>query len=226
MSETTDILAEANTAIVAASQITVVTNAADMTVVAGRVRLLRDLKKSIEDHFETMKKPARAAWQAVVDQEKTALAPIEAEEKRLRRIADAYTQEQARIAEKAAAAERQRLRDEAEAARAAAEAEREAAEAFGEQTTEAAEAYDAFAHQQLHDAKKVTAAKVMADQGTRAAGTGVGVEWLFEIEDENLLPDWCWSVDRDRIRDEVKRKKGECRIPGVRVYSKAKTIIR
>lgn len=214
----------------AANEITVVTCAADMTVLAGRVRMLKDMIKDVDAHYKEITRPMDDAKAAVLAQKKRILAPLEAEEARLRRVADAYTAEQARTAQAEAARRQEALRAEAAALRAQAEAEREAAAVFGGDFEDPNAAEAIMLENEAFDldraARKTTVGNVMQEQGVKAAGTGVRTDWLFEVEDESLIPDKYWIVDLPCIKDEVKRKKGDCKIPGVRVYSESKTIIR
>lgn len=228
--ETDVIEAEAHQVQISAQQMVRVTCAEDMTIVAGRVRLVKDMVKKVKDHYAAMKKPAKATLDAIVAQEKGMLAPLEAEETRLRRIADEYSAEEARKVRLETERKQAELRAQAEEARIAAierqKALDEDAKVFGEEAPpldeEVLNELDR-ARELEHQAKKATVGAALKEAGTHAAGTSVVTRWRYEVVDKALVPDEYWTIDADKVEYEVKKKKGACDIPGIRVFPETKT---
>lgn len=65
----------------------------------------------------------------------------------------------------------------------------------------------------------MTVAPVIRTEPQRIAGQSVREAWLFQIEDEALLPRQFLKPDEQKIRAFVNGMKAEAVVPGVRIYS-------
>lgn len=72
--------------------------------------------------------------------------------------------------------------------------------------------------------KEMNEVLLSIENNTYSAQEGVSIRTLndFEIEDESLLPDEFWKkvVDRDSIKEIMKKTKFTEKIPGVRAFTK------
>jgi hypothetical protein len=85
----------------------VIKSAEQYTGIAERLKTIMSFKRKVQDFFAPHKKRASDAHKALCDDERKALAPADADEKRLKSALVAYTTEQDRIRR----VEEQRLRD-------------------------------------------------------------------------------------------------------------------
>lgn len=210
--------------------------------------------KAMSDPVEKVKTRMGAlltAYQREVEaKERRRLEAIAAEERRIQREAEAAAREAARIAREAKEAEEKRAHEAAEAAAKlegearrkaeAEEAERRAAERARLKEIEEAEAAKA---RDAARAAKAEADKAREESQVKAADlsrsrTDLGSvaslrsTWVFEVENADEVPRQYLSVNEGAIRAAIKAattKDGRLvnlRIPGVRIYAKAETVVR
>jgi hypothetical protein len=165
---------------------------------------------SITEFFAPLKRTAKAAHTALCDKEKETLAIPRQAEAAVDDAIRKYRQAQALKAKAEAEALQAKLQAQAEQDRKeAAEALRRAGEAKA--------------------AKQVMAAPVVVEEvevrktAPKVAGVRLRTKWHYEITDAALLPRDLLMPDDTRIRAEVNGRKGECVIPGVRVWSTEET---
>lgn len=192
----------------------------------GLVKPLNDTVKKINAEF----KPVDAAFEEALACYRRPMSAYQAELDRQRREAEAAARKErerleaeARAKAEAEVAAARKAQEEADAARAAVAeddpfaailAEDEAAEAE-RRADEASEA----AKQALREVHAVNVPVVVAPKVTGSASKTFTV-WEFEIEDPALVPLAYRPIDTAAIARDVKAGKGECKIPGVRVFSR------
>lgn len=113
--------------------------------------------------------------------------------------------------------EARKLREQAESAAAQGDAARAAKlESKAESRIEAA----AEKAEQLKMEAAITTAPIVNVPLTIAKGISAREEWDFEIVDANAVPREYLMIDEKVIRAMVKARKGQTKIPGVRVFSR------
>jgi hypothetical protein len=185
----------------------------------------------------------------VADAERRRLEAIAAEERKAAQEAERAAREAARVAREAREAEERRAREAAEAAaklegeaRRKAEAEeaarrdaerarlREIEEAEAAKARDAARAAKADADKAREEsqAKAADLSRSRTDLGSVAS---LRTTWVHEVENADEVPRAYLSVNEGAIKAAIKAattKDGRCplRIPGVRIYAKAETVVR
>jgi len=151
---------------------------------------LNDARKKIVAFFKPMKDAAKETLEQIREKEKGFLGPIDK--------AEGYIKEEMQRFLNAAREERQKLEDE----------QRKRQEAY---------------EQKLATAKnpgrvKEPEALVIPD-APKIEGSAQVVEWKFEVVDIRALPAPYWIPNFMMIGQEVREKKEEAKIPGVRIWS-------
>lgn len=188
---------------------------------AEYLQSVKALQKHITKALEPSRQQTRAAWQAVIDLEKSLLEELNEAEAILKPKAVAYHHEQARIAREAAA----RAEAEARAIREKAEAEAKVLEAAGERE---------MAQVALINAE-IAAAPPAVIAPPRVQGMSVREAWTFRVTDlEKLVkavaageaPLSCLQANDTYLGQRARADKLACAIPGVEVYDKGSMGVR
>ena len=194
---------------------------------AARVRITGPLNWALK---ETNNQAKAASLPFAQDEQtiKVAMVTYSNEQDRLRqeeqrRQNEAAARQRARLQAIADAAA-QKARDEAaERRRQAEEAERagrmEEANKLAEQA-ERVELRGAQKQEQFESRAQSVVAPVAQQAAPKVGGIKMQEVWEFEIESETLIPREYLSVNEAKIRKVVGALKGDCKIPGVRVFPK------
>ena len=190
------------------------------------VRPLNDTVKRINAGF----KDATNALQQALDAYRKPMTAFQAELARQREDAEREARKErerleaeARANADAEIAAAKKAREEADAARAAAEGDDPFAAVLAEQEAEEAEVR---ANEQAEAARAAIReiatidVPVMAAPKVTGAASKTHTIWTYEITDEALVPMAYRPIDHASLARDVKAGKDECRIPGVRVFSR------
>ena len=192
----------------------------------GLVKPLNDTVKKINAEF----KPVDAAFEEALTCYRRPMSAYQAELDRQRREAEAAARKErerleaeARAKAEAEMAAARKAQEEADAARAAVDTDDPfaallAADDLEEAERKAAEQAEA-AKQAIREVHAVNVPVVAAPKVTGSASRTFTV-WEFEIEDPALVPLAYRPIDTAAIARDVKAGKDECKIPGVRVFSR------
>lgn len=174
---------------------------------------VKTLIKSIQEWFKERKDKARAALNDLIGEEKKNLNPLFETERIIKGKMLPYIEEQKRKQREAEEAAR-RAREEAEAAARAAEEERQR------------KAREAIEDGDTHEAAKILAEEpeeiipepVEIPSVPELKGTHTREDYDWEVEKFELIPHNYLQLDRGKITKEVKQKRAETKIPGIRVF--------
>lgn len=192
----------------------------------GLVKPLNDTVKKINAEF----KPVDAAFEEALGCYRRPMSAYQAELDRQRREAEEAARKErerleaeARAKAEAEMAAARKAQEEADAARAAVDTDDPfaallAADDLEEAERKAAEQAEA-AKQALREVHAVNVPVVTAPKVTGSASKTFTV-WEFEITDPALVPLAYRPIDTAAIARDVKAGKDECKIPGVRVFSR------
>lgn len=186
------------------------------------VKPLNDTVKNINADF----KPVDAAFEEALACYRRPMSAYQAELARQRAEAEAEKRRleaEARAKAEAELEAARKAQEEADAARAAVDGDDPfltllAADDLEEAERKAAEQAEA-AKQALREVHAVNVPVVTAPKVTGSASKTFTV-WEFEIEDPALVPLAYRPIDTAAIARDVKAGKDECKIPGVRVFSR------
>lgn len=177
------------------------------------LKTVKTFQKRVTDFFRPLKEKAKAAHQALCDEEKKAMTPALDDEARVKAALVTYSEAQ----ERKRLEEQRRLQEEARKQ----EEERRLAEAA------ALEAYG-LAHgdaEMLATAQELVEAPVAAPVVTLPKATpavsGISYRdvWKFRVVNAALVPREYLTVDETKIGGVVRAMKGTVTIPGVEIYS-------
>lgn len=175
----------------------------------------KDVTAALESALDAYRRPMTAYQAELARQRAEAEAAARKERERLEAEARAKAEAEIAAARKA--------QEEADAARAATEGDDPFAALLAEQEAEEAQARAnaaaEAAKQAIRDTRVVMPEVVTAPKVTGGASRTFTV-WEFEITDEALVPMAYRPIDTAAIARDVKAGKDECRIPGVRVFSR------
>ena len=187
-----------------------------------------ELRKVIRGDFADSKKATRAAWQAVVAQEKGHLAGLEEPDRIVRGKLSTWAEEKERVraeaerkareeAEKVAAEERRVAQEKAQAD---AEEKRLADALAAEEAGKKLEAEALLAEPvEAEEVPEVVPAVVPKMEAPKVEGAGAMVEtWHFEVVQPLKVPRVYLTVDETKIRQTVNALKGTAEIEGVRIW--------
>lgn len=195
--ESTDVLAQADTV--------EVTNQQDYEVASVWTKACIDLKKKIVDFFAPMKKKAHEAHQAVRDNEKKHLDPVEKAIGILKgKMTTWYMEEQRKVREQEEKVRQEAIRQAEEARlKEAEELEKNGEAEKAEEVLSAPVLAPVFKHQEVEKPK----------------GVSYRDNWKFKITDEAKIPREYLMPDQQKIAGVVKAMKKKTEIPGIEVYN-------
>lgn len=175
----------------------------------------KDVTAALEQALDAYRRPMTAYQAELARQRKEAEDAARAERYRLEEEARAKAESEIAAAKKA--------REEADAARAAAEGDDPFAAVLAEEAAAEAEAraneQAEAARQAIRDIHTIEVPVSATPKITGAASKTFTV-WTYEIEDESLVPMAYRPIDHAALARDVKAGKDECKIPGVRVFSR------
>ncbi len=191
------------------------------------VRPLNTVVKKINAGF----KDVTAALESALDAYRRPMTTYQAELARQRAEAEAAARkEQQRLEAEARAkadaeiAAAKLAREEADKARAAAESDDPFAAVLAEEAALEAEARANEQAEAARAAMREMATIEVVPENVAPKVTGSASKtftvWTYEVEDEALVPMAYRPIDHAALARDVKAGKGECKIPGVRVFSR------
>lgn len=185
------------------------------------VKVLQDKLKSIETIFKPHIERAHQQHKLLIAESKVHTMPIQVALDGVKYSMNQWTtQERKRVAE-VERIKQAKLQAEAEERRLAEAAEMETiAPLMGLDAAETQQSVTQILNQPLHvpKAKAETFIPKMQDVQTRT-------NWKFEITDASLVPREYLIVDEKAVGAMVRARKGDTKIPGVRVYSETSTVV-
>lgn len=214
--------------------------------IATFLRGIKNIKKQINESFDTNIKNAHTTWKGLIAEKKKHTDPLDRAEKVAKDKAVFYQAEQERLRvekerelrRKAEAEEARKRKIKEEQERAWREKERkqreEAERLEAEGRAREAEAKKAIADRaaRLAEERKQEAEEVyvpppvVASTHKKAEGISTRKTWNFRIVDANLIPRQYLSVNEKAIRSIVKALKDNTSIPGVEVYCEEQMAVR
>lgn len=189
----------------------------DLQTANDRLRSIKALMKAIDEGFDDVIARAHEAHKAAVAAKKRYYAPLQESEALIKRAMGAYHEAVLRERERIAREERER-----EEAKARELAKAEALDRAAAESKDRAEA--ATLRQMASESIGQAAALESIDTPSiphrpQVEGTSFVDVWQFEVVDATLIPRTYLTVDLPAIGREVRIRKGDTRIPGVRVYA-------
>lgn len=191
---------------------------ADNADYEGAGKFLVEIKqraKQVEGYWKPLKEKARAAWQEIVDKEKTMLSPLSEAETTIKREMVRYSAEQ-EAARRAAEAEARRRQQE--------ERDRLLAEAIAAE--KAGNAASAAASVAMAEMVEDMAAPAVVAEAPKAAGVSVRKTWKARVLDDAAVPVIANGIvirpiDAAALNNIARLTKGTASIPGVEFYEES-----
>lgn len=211
---------------------------ADMARIKAAMKKFEDFRDSLVRPFNSVvglvnaaAKDVKNCHQAALDARREPMTAYQTELARQRAEAEAAARkEQQRLEAEAKAkadaeiAAAKLAREEADKARAAAESDDPFAAVLAEEAALEAEARANEQAEAARAAVREMATVEVVPENVAPKVTGSASKtftvWTYEVEDEALVPMAYRPIDHAALARDVKAGKGECKIPGVRVFSK------
>lgn len=171
---------------------------------AARLREIKSIQKQIDDAEKSITKPMNDALKAARDLFRAPKEAAAKAETLIKRAISGYVDEQRRIQ-----AEEQRKAD---------EAARKERERLAKLQAAAEERGDTKKAEQFQERAQTVVAPVVTVAAPKVEGIATREVWKFEITDAAQVPREYLVVDESRVRKVVQALKGDCNIPGVRVW--------
>lgn len=209
-----ELRAAGNATVEAARAIKITTN--DDYEGAGKFLVeIKKRAKQVEGYWKPLKEKARAAWQDVVDKEKSMLAPLNEAEKIIKADMVRYSAEVEAERRKAEAEARRRQQEERDRLL----AEAIAAEKVGN-------AASAAASVAMAEMVEDMAAPAVVAEAPKAAGVSVRKTWKARVLDDAAVPVLANGVvirpiDAAMLNNIARLTKGTASIPGVEFYEES-----
>ena len=169
---------------------------------AEKLKEIKGIYKRLDEKEKSFTSPLNQAKTAIIDFFRKPKAALDSAEKVYKSAMVSYNQEQERIAREAQA----RLDEQA----------RKEREKLEEQARKAAEKGKTEKSDILLTKAALVSAPVVQPQMVKVAGTGMTLNWDFEVVDESLIPREYMMRDDVKIRRIVKALKSETKIPGIK----------
>lgn len=179
---------------------------------------IKQASKRVTEFFADAKKKSRAAWQAIIDSEKTLLDPLTEAESTLKRTMGAYSLKVQKEQRKSETGARRRQQEEANRLVQQAVDAEQAGDALGAQMAMAQAAM-------VEDMKPVAA----VTQQPKAVGVSTRMKWTAEIVDEKAVPPYVNGIcirpiDTAQAVKLATLANGTIDIPGIR-FSREPVIV-
>lgn len=172
---------------------------------ADRLRAIKGIQKQLDDAEKAITKPMNDALKAARDLFRAPKDAAAKAEYLIKQAITAYQAEQRRIEQ-----EKQRQAD---------EAARKERERLAKLQEAAAKRGDEAKAEAFQERAAAVVAPVVIVEAPKVEGIATRTVWKFEVTDAAKVPREYLVVDETRIRKVVNALKGDCNIPGVRVYS-------
>jgi hypothetical protein len=201
--EVKELTAQTDTLLALGTNYTVAT-AEQYTDAGVELQRVKGVLKRLEDQRLLFTRPLDASKKAIMDFFRGPADKLARAEAGIRRAMTGFSQEQERL-----------RREEQARADEAARKEREKLEA---RATKAAESGKSEKAAELQQRAATVVAPVISRETPKVAGIAMRDVWKFEVVDPDEVPRQYLSVDEAKLRKVVGALKGDCRIPGVRIW--------